>query len=237
MPVVRAVLGPETSEGPREVAIDAASRGAGRLEGRAAYMHVALACVEKAAARGLARSFRGAVMIATDAGPKPLTAKSLGTAIVAAETRALFGMLAAAVRSKKAVFGADATRDALRTGDARCVVVATDARASADLTEVRKAVADGLAVAWGTKADLARASGRASDDGVGLVAILNRELAHGVRSAAHALGSIESSLARIHVACHVNQTAILEGPATSSRDARATADGRTKTFSDKQAVE
>ena len=47
--------------------------------------------------------------------------------------------------------GADAVTGACQRGEAALVLVACDAAAAADLGEVRRAVAEGRAVAWGTK--------------------------------------------------------------------------------------
>ena len=79
------------------------------------------------------------------------SAGSLARAIQRAMDRRIEGLLAAAVRSRRAVCGADAVTGACKRGEAALVVVACDAAAAADLTEVRRAVAEGRAVAWGSK--------------------------------------------------------------------------------------
>ena len=180
---LRVVAGPVV-DGARELAIDTSNGG------RGAHVHLTESCVRAAGEKGLRRSFKSAVSLEG----QPVTAKSLACAIVQAEERRLSGMFVAAARSKKCSYGAEAVRSALSRGDARLVVVATDARAAADLTEVRKAVADGIAVAWGTKAGLARTLlGKAETlDGIAVVAILDRDLAHAIHAAVIAADSLRA---------------------------------------------
>src|SRR5262249_58077561 len=81
-----------------------------------------------------------------------LSTDSLARAIQRSMDRRIEGLLAAAVRSRQVARGSDAVTGACQRGEAELVVVACDAAAAADLTEVRRAVAEGRAVAWGTKA-------------------------------------------------------------------------------------
>jgi ribosomal protein L7Ae-like RNA K-turn-binding protein len=103
--------------------------------------------------------------------------------------RRIEGLLAAALRSKQLARGANAVVGACQRGEAELVLVATDAAAAADLGEVRRAVAAGRAVAWGTKERLGRLvaprpvrttlapASPEAPDGVGVLAITSRPLA------------------------------------------------------------
>jgi hypothetical protein len=84
--------------------------------------------------------------------------------------------------------GADAVTDACRRGDAALVVVATDAAAAAELSEVRRAIAEGRAVAWGTKRSLGDSlpGGTSRSDGVAVVAIGSARIASALRETIHA---------------------------------------------------
>src|SRR5262249_39847598 len=114
-------------------------------------------CVERAAKGGLLRATKGAARSVesgeSDKG-EALTADSLARAIQRSMDRRIEGLLAASVRSRQVARGADAVTGACRRGEAVLCLVACDAAAAADLTEVRRAVAEGRAVAWGTKARL-----------------------------------------------------------------------------------
>ncbi|MFO0615834.1 MAG: YlxR family protein [Polyangiaceae bacterium] len=179
--VVRVVLGPPApgdEEHPaREIAIDAGTRRSG---GRGASLHPTPKCVGAAAQRGLNRSFKAKLAI----DGARLDTRVLASAIVAALDRRIAGLLASAVRSKHAFIGSEPVCAALRSESAResnprvLVVVATNAEAAANTTEVRRAVADGRAVAWSNKQGLAAAvlAGPRSE-GVGVVAIVERNLA------------------------------------------------------------
>jgi predicted RNA-binding protein YlxR (DUF448 family)/ribosomal protein L7Ae-like RNA K-turn-binding protein len=200
--LVRLVLGPEG-----QVAVDA--RGGGF--GRGAYVHVRRACLERAVRGGLARSAKGKVDRVAAATPdvpggaladsSSLSVDALARAIEAAMDRRLEGLLAAAVRSRQLAYGADAVTSACQRGEAALVVVARDARAAADLTEVRRAVAEGRAVAWGSKAEIGRLvapgarratlagpppDGEAANGeaGVAVVAVISGRMAGAVRDTA-----------------------------------------------------
>jgi predicted RNA-binding protein YlxR (DUF448 family)/ribosomal protein L7Ae-like RNA K-turn-binding protein len=172
-----------------EIAVDA--RGGGF--GRGAHVHARRACLERAVKGGLARSAKARVeRIAgpDDATASPLRVESLALAIQAAMDRRIEGLLAAAVRSRQLARGADAVTGACHREEAALVLVARDAAAAADLTEVRRAVAEGRGVAWGTKEELARlvapgGGAQAAGAGVGVVAVLSARIAGALREAAH----------------------------------------------------
>lgn len=199
--LVRLVLGPGGA-----IAVDPGSGGFGR----GAYVHARPSCLASAVAKGLPRAARSAVFLADavpgeqerlpfDADARPaerptkLTAESLAGAIARAMDRRVEGLLASAARARKLALGADAVTGAAQRDEAKLVVVACDAAAAAELGEVRRAVAEGRAVAWGTKARLARAvDPRAAErtDGVGVVAVTSQEIATAMRAAVHARDAV-----------------------------------------------
>lgn len=181
--LVRLVLGPDGA-----IAVDAADSGFGR----GAHVHGTAACVEKAARAGLPRvTRRSELTIVDDDGPAPLRPASLAKAIRLAMERRLAGLFASARRSRELSMGSESTQAALAKGQGALVVVAKDAAAAAELGEVRRAIADGLAVAWGSKSILGRVTGSPSD--VGVVVFLSERFAREVRAAVFiidALGSV-----------------------------------------------
>ncbi|MFT3768346.1 MAG: DUF448 domain-containing protein [Minicystis sp.] len=181
--LIRLVLGPEG-----EIAVDAH----GGAFGRGAHVHARPACLDRAVKGGLARSTKGRALsvLGADGERHPLNAASLARAIQEAMSRRIEGLFAAAVRSRQLARGADAVTSACQRGEAELVVVACDAAAAADLTEVRRAVSEGRAVAWADKQRLGRmvvlGKSRAEDQdvsGVAVVALLSRPMAEGLRQA------------------------------------------------------
>lgn len=181
--LVRLVLGPDG-----EVAVDAR----GGAFGRGAHVHARPACLERAVKGGLARSTKGKALgvLVEDGSRLPLHAGSLARAIQEAMDRRIEGLFAAAVRSRQLTFGADSVTGACERREAELIVVARDAAAAAELTEVRRAVAEGRAVAWGDKPCLGRmvtlGKARAADQdeaSVAVVAILSRPIAEALQQA------------------------------------------------------
>ncbi len=195
---VRLILGPGG-----EIAVD--SKGGGF--GRGAHVHARRACVERAARAGLLRATKGAAHLVLEGGESdkgaPLSAESLARAIQRSMDRRIEGLLGAAGRSRQVARGADAVTSACHRGEGHLVVVACDAAAAADVGEVRHAVAEGRAVAWGTKERLgavvapSAVRGRLgsphtkyTSEGVGVVAITSRKLAEGLRQAVQAANAV-----------------------------------------------
>jgi hypothetical protein len=117
--------------------------------------------------------------------------------------RRIEGLLQTAVRSRQVARGADAVTGAGQRGEADLVVVARDAAAAAELTEVRSAVSEGRAIAWGDKLRLGRLFARPGDPegaGVGVLSVASRPLAEGLRQAAQIAGActgqVQDSTAR-----------------------------------------
>ncbi len=150
---------------PATVVVDAA----GGAFGRGAHVHGNPACVAKAAKGGLSRSFKREVKI---------TPRELAREMSAALRRRVSGLLAAARSSKQIVFGADAVAEALAKG-APLAVVAVDAAAAAKVHAVERAVAEGRAVAFGTKTELGKLFGK---EEVGVLAITHSGIAGHVAS-------------------------------------------------------
>jgi predicted RNA-binding protein YlxR (DUF448 family)/ribosomal protein L30E len=167
--LVRLVLGPDG-----EVVADL---GGGAF-GRGAWVHPRPECLSAAVPRGLERSLRGKVSG---------TALAVAAQIRLSAQRRLLALLSSARRSKNAAVGSTAVKEAALSDAARLYIVAIDARASAETPWVERAVAAGLAVAFGTKLELGKALGGLEE--VGVVAILDDGLARAI-GRAHALANL-----------------------------------------------
>jgi predicted RNA-binding protein YlxR (DUF448 family) len=192
--LIRLVFGPEG-----EIAVDAAGGGFGR----GAHVHPRPGCLEKAVQRGLARAARAKVSFlraeredvadadAGSAAPEgeliPLSAATLAAAIARALDRRIQGFIVAAARGRRIAPGADAVAAADSHGEARAIVVASDASAGAEIPAVRRAIAEGRAVAWGTKRALGALCSAAGSskrvEGLGVVAITDDRIAGALREA------------------------------------------------------
>lgn len=174
--LLRVVLGPDG-----QVAPDLA----GSAFGRGAWVHATPACLKGAAPRGLSRSFKTEVRT---------TAPALAQMLIGAAERRVVGLLSAARRAAKVAVGSIAVKEALAGNAAHLLVVATDARAAAQTDWVQAAVAQGHAVAWGTKQTLGAVVGR---EEAGVVAVLDDRIAT----------ALASTLAIVHMAETVSRTA------------------------------
>jgi predicted RNA-binding protein YlxR (DUF448 family) len=178
--LVRLVVGPGG-----EIAVDAGDRAFGR----GAHVHPRASCIAGAVTRGLPRVAKSSVFLAPideateGAAPVPLRADDLARAMTNAMDRRIQGLLAAVARSREIAIGADAVKGAWGRNEAFLLVVACDAGAAAELSEVRQAVVAGRAVAWGTKGSLAKAvSPSERSHGVGVIAVTRQGLAGEIRS-------------------------------------------------------
>jgi predicted RNA-binding protein YlxR (DUF448 family) len=161
------------------VAVDPGNGGFGR----GAHVHARPDCLSRAAQRGLARAAKGQVNILAGAASERLTAASLADAIRQAMHRRTRGLILSAVRSRGVAIGASAAAEALDRGAAALVVVACDAAAGADLPQVQRAIAEGRAVAWGTKEELGALSGGRREQGVAVMAITSARIASAIAEA------------------------------------------------------
>lgn len=169
--MVRLVLGEEG-----EVAVDLA----GKAFGRGAWLHPSPSCLTKGINRGLSRSFRATVRA---------TPEQIAEAIVQAADRRITGLVLAALRSRQIVLGSDAVAEQTALGGIFLIVVAVDAAAAAGLPAVERAVAEGRAVAWGTKSRLGALAGRAE---VAVFGIQSAKLAEAVQATVRMSSSVAS---------------------------------------------
>jgi predicted RNA-binding protein YlxR (DUF448 family) len=140
----------------------------GRSFGRGAWVHPRPDCLARAARTGAAKGLKAPVK--TD--PRTLVAS-----VRAAADRRVEGLLSSARGAGRIAAGSDAARTACETGEAKLLLVAADARASADAGFVRVASSRGMAMVWGDKERLGRAVARPE---TALVAILEKGLADSV---------------------------------------------------------
>lgn len=186
-PLVRLILGPSGV-----IAVDPGDGGFGR----GAHVHPRRECLSAAVSRGLARAAKGRVHTilgaapvaegageATAEGAAPLTVASLARAIREANDRRIQGLVSAAVRAQSAAIGAEAVAAACARGEAALVLVACDAAAGAELPEVRRAIAEGRAVAWGSKQALGALAGGPRERGVAVMAISSASIAAAIANA------------------------------------------------------
>lgn len=149
-----------------EVAVDLA----GGKFGRGAHVHPSPKCLATAP-RGLSKSFKRNVAA---------TGAELASALVSAANRRVLGLLASAARSDSLMVGAEVAGEAFQTGKALLLVVARDAESGASVGAVMHAVANGGAVAWGTKAELGSLVRKSE---VAVLGIVRPQIAAAVRSA------------------------------------------------------
>jgi predicted RNA-binding protein YlxR (DUF448 family) len=172
--LVRVVLGPEG-----EIAVDPGDGGFGR----GAHVHARPACLQRAAASGLARAAKARPMWrGQDGALAPLREADLRRGIADVFARRVDALLGTAKRSGALHLGADAVVALCRRTPA-LVVVACDAASGADTDEVRQAVAEGRAVAWGTKMTLGAACRGGGPEGVAVVGIESPQLGAAVKAA------------------------------------------------------
>jgi predicted RNA-binding protein YlxR (DUF448 family) len=160
--LVRLVVGPEG-----EVVVDLA----GGSFGRGAWVHPRPECLQKAAPAGLSRAFRA---------PIRLSPAELGERFRAAAQRRARGLIVAARRARKLEAGATVVAEAVTEHRAELVLVATDARASADFSWLEPLVASGRALAFGSKAAFGSWLGRSE---TALLAITDAGIAREAKQA------------------------------------------------------
>ena len=139
----------------------------GKETGRGAWVHARMSCLQRACARGFARSFKA---------PVAATVEELVQQLNLTATRRLNGLLLAASRARHLVCGRDAVKEVLPV--AALIVMATDARSVAKDSALQRAGLEGKIVCWSTKAELGHLLGRAE---VGVFAITEHSLAEAMR--------------------------------------------------------
>jgi predicted RNA-binding protein YlxR (DUF448 family) len=136
--------------------------------GRGAWVHADPRCIQRAAPRGFAASFRAKV---------DTNAEQMTRTLHAAAEQRIKSLIGLARRAGKLVVGSSAVEQAAKT--AELVIVAADARAASE-SWLESAVRSGRAAAWGTKAELGAALGR---EEVGAVAVVEAGLAEALKVA------------------------------------------------------
>lgn len=146
--------------------------------GRGAHAHNTRACLEGAAKKGLPRAFKREMKVNVDA---------LQAQIEGAYNRRIDGLLSGGVRGGHVAFGTDKVVEAIRSGRAKLVLLAADARTAAERNEVRQMTGEGRSlVLSGDRMRLASALGRHGDqarEGVAICAVTSESLAAEVRRA------------------------------------------------------
>lgn len=146
--------------------------------GRGAHVHADKTCLEGAAKKGLPRAFKREMRVDADA-----VLQQIGEAF----DRRIDGLLSGGVRGGHVVYGTDKVVEALRSGAARVVLLAADARTAAARNEVQAATGEGkVLVLRGDRMRLAGALGRHGDvarEGVAICAVTSEPLAAEVRRA------------------------------------------------------
>lgn len=139
----------------------------GRSWGRGSWLHASPRCLQ-GVERSLSRSFRSQV--------KTSDRDAMERLGQAAELR-VWQLLGAGKRRRLMAVGGAEVEDAWKSGRAKLLVVAGDARAVAETPAVRSGVTAGIARVWGDKAGLGQVFGRPE---VGVVAALDQRLAEDV---------------------------------------------------------
>lgn len=157
--LLRLVVGPDG-----EVAPDLS----GGAFGRGAWVHPRPSCLADAVRGGLSRGLKTKITT---------TVEQVTQDLRGAAARRTFSLLQAALRAKKAALGTTALEEAERDGTVELLVLAGDARASAELPAVTRLVAKGRVRLFKTKAELGAAFGR---DELALVGLLSPDLSQEV---------------------------------------------------------
>ena len=144
---------------------------AGSAFGHGAHVHPSPDCLAKALKGGLSKAFKTNVVA---------SAEAIVAQLVAGVDRRIEGLVMGARRARHVVIGADATVEALREEKVALLIVATDAAAAAQLSEVRDAVAAGKAIAWSVKERLGALLGR---DEVAVCGIVHDKVADAIGTA------------------------------------------------------
>lgn len=166
--LVRLVL----NEADSSVVVDAR----GGSFGRGAHTH--LACLDATVKKGLSRAFKREIRA---------DAAALLQQIGEAYDRRIDGLLSGGVRGGHVAYGTDKVVEAIRSGAAKLVLLAADAKTAAERNEVKLMTGEGrVLVLRGDRMRLAGALGRHGDvarEGVAICAVTSEPLAAEVRRA------------------------------------------------------
>ncbi|HVY26520.1 MAG TPA: DUF448 domain-containing protein [Polyangiaceae bacterium] len=175
MPTLRTCVGCRASGSPQDLLRlvvgpdgQVAPDLSGGAFGRGAWVHPRPSCLADAVRGGLSRGLKTKVTASLEQVTQDLRG---------AATRRTFSLLQAALRAKKAALGTTALEEAERDGTVELLVLARDAKASAELPAVTRLVAKGRVRLFKTKAELGGAFGR---DELALVGLLSPDLSQEV---------------------------------------------------------
>lgn len=141
----------------------------GHGDGRGAWVHARPACIKAACTRGFSRAFKQDLQ---------LPARDFYRRLKEVSERQLEGLVLAAWRSRRLVYGGDAVKEALPT--AALAILATDARSVAKETYVQEAASRGKMSLWSTKVQLGKWLGRSE---VGVLAVMDGAIAVAMKRA------------------------------------------------------
>jgi predicted RNA-binding protein YlxR (DUF448 family) len=166
--LVRLVIGPEQAgvegQGESRLVPDLA----GGAFGRGAWLHPRRSCIESAVRGGLSRGLKTQVKA---------DAAELMARLRDAAVRRTVSLLQAAKRARLAAVGTTMLEEAERDGRVELLVLAGDAKASAELSAVRRLAERGRVRLFKNKAELGAVFGR---DELALVGLLSRDLSQEV---------------------------------------------------------
>lgn len=137
--------------------------------GRGAWVHARPTCIQAACARGFSRAFKENLQ---------LPARDFYRRLKEVSERQLEGLVLAAWRSRRLVYGGDAVKEALPT--ASLAILAADARSVAKETYVQEAARRGQMSIWSTKVQLGKWLGRSE---VGVLAVMDEAIAVAMKRA------------------------------------------------------
>ena len=168
--------------------------------GRGAWSHPTEVCLRRAAkvmARGQTRLLGSASEPTAEPGTTgaeapSVTPDALLLALADAANRRAAGLVSAAYRSSHLAMGGDAAQEKFALGQARLVILATDARAAKREVWLETAVTKGLVVAWATKAELGALVGR---DELAVMVVTDDGLARSLRQVLALTTPVTSRLA------------------------------------------
>ncbi len=172
MPTVRTCVGCKASGSPQDLVRlvvgpdgEVVADLAGGAFGRGAWVHPRVACLEGAVRGGLSRGLK--TKVSSDVNQVTTTLRD-------AASRRTYSLLRAAERARRTAVGTAALEDAERDGSVELLVLARDAKASAELSAVRRLAERGRVRFFKTKAELGAVFGR---DELALVGLLSPDLA------------------------------------------------------------
>lgn len=175
MPTLRTCVGCRTSGSPQDLLRlvvgpdgEVAPDLSGGAFGRGAWVHPRPSCLADAVRGGLSRGLKTKVTTSVE---------QVALRLREAAARRTLSLLQAAQRAKKAALGTTALEEAERDGRVELLVMAGDAKASAELPAVKRLVAQGRVRLFKTKAELGAAFGR---DDLALVGLLFPDLSQEV---------------------------------------------------------